>query len=75
MFRAIPFLSQDWERVLLVVIFIMGRFVCLFLVLNLLTDMEDLYVHWRLDFISSSERKVGIDLTITEDLPLRDRGL
>ena len=75
MFRAIPFLSQDWERVLLVVIFIMGRFVCLFLVLNLLTDMEDLYVDWRLDFISSSERKVGIDLTITEDLPLRDRGL
>ena len=75
MFRAIPFLSQDWERVLLVVIFIMGRFVCLFLVLNLLTDMEDLYVDWRLDFISSSERKVGIDLTITEDLPLRERGL
>ena len=75
MFRAIPFLSQDWERVLLVVIFIMGRFVCLFLVLNLLTDMEDLYVDWRLDFISSSEKKVGIDLTITEDLPLRERGL
>ena len=57
------------------VIFTIGLFVCLLLVLNLFTEMEDLYVVWRSDFSSSSERKVGTDLRITEDLPLRDRGL
>ena len=55
------------------VIFTRGLFVCLLLVLNLLNKIEDLYVVWRLDFISSSDNKVGTDLRITEDLPLRDK--